>query len=454
MYRLLGSGEQIAWLYDQIAPIHFVVIARVVGEFNIDQLEQALAWVQQRHPLLRVCIVPDGSGKPWFKTDSASIPLQIVQRSGEQHWLTEVERQLCQPFEWTKAPLIRVVLLYGANISELVVTCHHAIGDGLSTIYLLRDILQAVGEPDCERRLLPERPAFEDLMAEVTGTPQKSTVCQDVSGFRETTFEQHAVTQEQDNNELQLTIKSTVNHPQSLETRYYNRRPHLLSWSLSLEETTSLIYRCRQEQTTVHAAIGAAFLLAISEERDTNSQQSSLEQPFSFKCLSAINLRLYPSPPIKEDFGCYTRLEATTHTLTPDLTFWDLARSLKSQLDDKVSPDKIFKSISEIQAFMSTNPSPNQIKKMLTEANSYDVMVSNLGRLNISQQFGQIQLQAIYGPVVMTHIKNYHMVGVATLGDRMFFTFVYFEPEMVSAEAVRLQQAAMRKLNLEYAAYC
>lgn len=64
----------------------------------------------------------------------------------------------------------------------------------------------------------------------------------------------------------------------------------------------------------------------------------------------------------------------------------------------------------------------------MVEAYSYDVTVSNLGRLNISQQYGDIQLQAIYGLILTTYINSDRMIGVATLGDKMFFTFTYLEP--------------------------
>ncbi len=130
MYRHLGSGEHFFWLHDQVAPAHFAVTARVVGKFSTDQLKQAIAWVQQRHPLLRMRIVPDE--QPWFIEDSASIPLRIVQRKAEQHWQHEVEQELAEPFNSNQAPLVRVVLVHSTDVSELIVTCHHSIGDGLS----------------------------------------------------------------------------------------------------------------------------------------------------------------------------------------------------------------------------------------------------------------------------------------------------------------------------------
>jgi NRPS condensation-like uncharacterized protein len=164
MQRPLGSGEHLFWLSDRVAPSHFCVTAKVVGKITIEKLQQALVWVQQRHPLLRVGIATDTNGKPWFVAESASIPLRIVERLGEEHWLQEVENELSNPFNWNQAPLVRVVLVRSHDISEIIVTCHHAIADGISSAYLLRDILEAMGTPNFEGKVLPEYPAFEDLI--------------------------------------------------------------------------------------------------------------------------------------------------------------------------------------------------------------------------------------------------------------------------------------------------
>lgn len=440
MYRYLGSGEHSLWLYSQVAPAHFAMTARVVGKFSTDQLKQALAGVQQRHPLLRMRIVPDEFGQPFFIEDSASIPLRIVQRKKEQHWQYEVEQELAQPFNWSEAPLVRVVLVHSTDVSELIVTSHHSIGDGLSSAYLLRDIVQALGTPECEQQLLPKRPSFENLIPEVIKTtapnpltpfpplqtsPERRGTEEDVPPFRgdfrggEGGVPTNSV-----------LVYEVVSSP--------SRQPRLLSWSLSSQETTSLISRCRQEQTSVHAVICAAFMLAIATES---------EQLSTLKCLSPINIRRYLSPAIESDFGFYFWLGLTSHTLTANQSLWDIARSLKSQLNQQMLPDKIFEGIPAHQALMSTNPSPRLVYQGFVEQYNNDLLVSNLGRLNFPKQLGQLQLEAIYGPAVMgPTMEKQRVVGVATLGDKMCFTFTYPESDMSLVEAERLQKEAMQQL--------
>jgi hypothetical protein len=148
-----------------------------------------------------------------------------------------------------------------------------------------------------------------------------------------------------------------------------------------------------------------------------------------------------------EDFGFYFALGVTSHEITDDYNLWELAQSLKSQLHQQMSLSSICITISQQQALISTNPSPELVQQVFYESSDFDIVVSNLTQLNIQQQFGQLQLLAIYGPAITTGIENERMVGVATLGDTMFFTFTYFEPEMQPAEAVKFQQAAMQQLK-------
>lgn len=78
---------------------------------------------------------------------------------------------------------------------------------------------------------------------------------------------------------------------------------------------------------------------------------------------------------------------------------------------------------------------------------SYDICISNLTRLPIQQQYGVIELQAIYGPVVKTGVETDRLVGVATLGDQLFFTLVASELIMSRSQAKTLHDQAIHLLN-------
>lgn len=313
MDRPIGIEEYLTWAYGQAASNHFAVTAKVVGKLTIKQLQDALIGVQKRHPFLRGKLALDQSGYPWFVEEPATIPLRVVERQDEQQWQQEVEHELAHPLDWNQAPLIRMVLVHATDVSELIITCHHVLADGLSTVYLLRDILQSIELPDHPQPVLPKHFAYEHLTA-IAPTIQLPT--QQPSGWS--------------------TPDDTT------PTLPVNSRIRLLAWALSPEATTHLIQQCQQEQTSVHAAICAAFLLSIYQQNNSfvlNPQKPDSNQPATLRCFTPINIRQHLAPTIQEDFGNYFITHVTNHPITSDLSLWDLARAIKTQLQQKMVPD-------------------------------------------------------------------------------------------------------------------
>ncbi|KAB8318238.1 hypothetical protein SD81_017325 [Tolypothrix campylonemoides VB511288] len=417
--RPLGALEHLFWLHDQANPLHFALTAQIRGRFSVHQLQQALTLVQQRHPLLRVRIALDEAEQPWFVEDSASIPLRVVQRQSEQHFEREVEREIETPFVWSQAPLVRVVLVHSSNdteLSELIVTSHHSIADGISITYLIRDILQALATPTAFGESLPVPPSREDLV------PGKAP--QTISGLKP----------------MPKFTRMSDSFPVVQRVRQ-NNRSYVSSSSLSPETTLLLLTRSRQEQTSVHGAICAAFLLAVRH-------QNHSEQPQNLKCMSPINLRPYLTSVNQEDVILWISAGRTSHHLSADANLWDVARSVKQQLNQIMTPDKFFEEIFQTQEWASTHPSPDVVLQgFRDQLFDSDIGVSNLGRLTIQQQYGELELQAIYGPVVRIGAENDRLVGVATLGDRLFFTLVSEESVMSRAQTNALHEEAIHLLK-------
>ncbi|WP_375506504.1 condensation domain-containing protein [uncultured Nostoc sp.] len=416
VYRPLGAGEQIFWLHDQAHPLHFALTAQIKGKFTVPQLQQALHLVQQRHPLLRVRIALDESKHPWFVEHPADIPLRVVQRQSEQHWQREVEQEIATPFVWSQAPLMRIVLVHSSNsteLSELIVICHHSIADGISVTYLIRDILQAIATPTAFKESLFVPPSLEDLI--IGKAPKRVFLLELLPKFISDSF----------------LLKQRAKQ---------NNRSFVSSGSLSPETTRLLIARCRQEQTSVHAAICAAFLLAVR-------QQNHSEQPQNINCSSPINLRPYLISANQEDVSFCITAERTLHLLNSDANFWEVARSVKQQLKQSITSNKLFKKIFQLQEWLSTDPSPDDALQAFKDQLDYDIAVSNLTRLTIAQQFGELELQAVYGPVVTTGVKNDRLVGVATLGDQLFLTLVCSERVMLRSQTKTLHEEAIHLLN-------
>jgi NRPS condensation-like uncharacterized protein len=372
MERFLGTEEHFFWLSDQVVPFHFVLSAKISGNFTLDQLRRSLAQAQMQHPLLRVGIAIAETGYPKFVEQAAPIPFRQVPRENDHCWHREVEIELSRSFDWQIAPLIRVVVLHSERESNLIVTCHHAIADGMSVAYLIRDIVKGLESKETNLNALSQSRPIEQLIP----LAERATIPQ-----------------------------ATLLHNYS--TRISSRpRPTIKTALLSSELTQQVCDRARKENTTVHGAICAAFLLAMARQRGP-----------SLKCQSPVNVRSQLTPLVGEMMGLYMSVAWTRHELDESSSLWNIARSLKSQLLESTMPSQTYELIRQLQ--MQTASLPNAQTFFQEVHQEEDLIVTNLGRLPFGQQFGSLRIEALFGPAALTGGKNEQLVGVATLGNQL-----------------------------------
>jgi NRPS condensation-like uncharacterized protein len=407
MDRKLGDNERITWLYQQLRPMHFAIVATINGKIGAKELRQALEKTQHRHPLLNVKVTLDESKIPWFKKNSVQIPIRIIERIHAEQWKRVVEQELKNPFDPNEPPLIRISLVEGGNICELIITCDHTIADGKSIVFLLKDILQYLGTPDQPVIQLPPRNSYEEILFQ-----RKS----DGTAYSE-------------------TLSQTKTRPKIPE----NSCPSICTWLLTEWETATIIEGCKKERVTVHAGICAAFLLSMADSQARKN----------LKCLSPVDIRGLFSE-INDDFGYYFTAVNTEHSITPDLSIWDLAHSVKSQINEKIAPSNFFARLPELEAFLSTSPSHKEAVEMMDAVNEHDFLISNLGKLDIPEEYGKLKLVAIYGPSLMSHVDRDLIVGVMTFRDRMSLTITYSESFFTKSEIRQLQEKAMELLGVGY----
>jgi Condensation domain len=383
MERYLGAFEHWFWLWDQTNPLQFAIAAKLQGQFSPNQLAIALQQVQHRHPLLRVCIGVDETGRPKFVETDGEIPVRWVARTDDQQWQQELELEMTHSFDWRVAPLLRVVILQAGDESELIIVCHHSIADALSSIYLLRDIVQGLEGKTFKRSDLSTSLSLEEALSRLAPAPE-------------------------------ITGKG------SLYATIISRRPqpHVRSAMLSAELTQQLIERSRAEQTTVHAAISAAFLLTLTQPPFRSNEP--------LQCVHPMNVRSYLSLPMPDAFGLYVNSGVTTHSLEPNSAFWDVARSVKSQLLQTDVAEQLAEDSQTRQATMAELPDTNAFAEMLKQLTS-QLAVTNLGLIKIPQQYDKIRIEAFYAPAVLSgNLKQ--VVGVSTLGDRLSMMITFAPP--------------------------
>ena len=401
MLRAISSSERFMFKSGQEEPIFFTMTARIIGDLTLAELERALSKARQKHLLTAVNVIDDGEAPPYFvQTDPADVPLRIIEDGRDDLWLEVTAQELAILIDATKDPLVRFVWIQGDGFSDLIVVCHHAIADGLSASYLMRDIMTFLGNPELEATPLPLNPGLDQL------------VPADV--------EAELLPQIQANIEEQLAYFATATPtPRELpppSTYVVHGR------ELTTAQTAVLVQQSRAQETTVHGALGAAFLLAFAQQFGTETGTTRTIQ-------SPINLRPHFTEPLAETMGTFVHIATTEVDCAPTQDFWQVARAVRDGFVAKLTPAELFgfplmvkqmpfvdKESFERIYHTSMNERPDHA--------DYDFSLSNIGRLDLAEQYGRFQLKSFYGPTFSATVDE-NVIGVCTVNGRLSFTFIH-----------------------------
>jgi hypothetical protein len=274
------------------------------------------------------------------------------------------------PFDPRDAPLVRVVLVQGPSVSELIVLVHHSVGDALAVVFLIRDLLEDLGGAPTPKPL-PPRPPMEELL----GLPRRC-----------------------------VPSPSSDGEP---------RRPAgtaavFEAWESEPGWSDQLVDRCRREGTTVQGALTAAFTLALAEH-------GCLASDGMVRCLSPVSVRPL-CPPVGTDFGLYLSSAKTCHGPTTATDLWEIARTARGQLAAGLDRGRLSARVAGQRALLATRPTPDAAFAAYRSTVDYHVVISDIGRVPGPRRQGALRLDALW---VMPNVEEEPVVGVATVEGRM-----------------------------------
>jgi hypothetical protein len=181
--------------------------------------------------------------------------------------LRAAAEELARPFDRSTAPLLRAVLLNGQSSSALLLTFDHTIADGISSVIVLKDLVDSLNGHHLTPCDVP--PSQEEAITLRLPSSNHQPIPEPaVPGAR--------------------MLKPCSIRP------FDGTRPHVRTVALRGPDTSRLVNRCRAEQTTVHAAIVAA----------SSRVRATLHGEDFFRVASPINIR----PTINVGDGCADNL--------------------------------------------------------------------------------------------------------------------------------------------------
>ncbi len=375
--RVLGPSEHYFWLSNQTSPKHFVVAAQIAGVATAASWQAALTAVQQRHPLLQACIAEDQVGAPYFRRlNDVGIPFRVVDGDGLANWEGEMALELATPLPMTGGPLMRVARMHDGNRSILIVSTHHSIADGLSLAFIVRDLLRALSGRSLERLQLTA--SQEDLCEALGADPVGA----------------------EPNPPAPKTVR-----PGRLPDRSRSA-PIIQSLRLSAEISRGLRKRARQERTTVHGALVASISLA---GRQISSEW--MEQPV--RVVSPVDNRKILG--LNDECLLSILFPITEHSPRRDAKFWDVARGVTRDLAPARTKNGVAGAFAAFGQLISSGPDAKAISQFELQMCANEMMMSNLGVLPIETNYGDLILEAFWGPSVLVGIEGEQMIGAATL---------------------------------------
>lgn len=407
--RELAAHEQAMEILNNIAAsFHIVTISRIKGIVGEELLRQALDIIQSRHPLLNSRIVAKKNSF-YFESGADKISLSVAKKQQIEDWEEVVVKELNQKINSDKN-LLRVTLVNfeeEENIFYLITTIHHAIADASSCIQLHSEILtncQKIIEGKTQTNInqLPQLPVIDKLIPKsIRGFTGKINNIFYLLGLK-----------------LQLLKYKplTVGFEKSVPLE--SRRCGMVHRKLDSELTASLLEVCRQQKTTVQAALGAAMLFAVAEK--TNNQRKN--NNFSFR--SSVNLRQRLQPRISSDnLGAIASAVLSFHNFQVNDNFWDLARDIKLKLEKNLARGNAFKQLlifKNILKYFLKNPYQSTVSAALT----------NIGRIKIPHDYGQFELEEISFVTGQAAFGGVFAAAVSTFREQMLLNFMFSQPSI------------------------
>lgn len=426
--RALGALEYVVAVADRAAPINFVMVADLRGPLTEGGLRAGLHAVQRRHPLLAMRLAPEGR-RLAFSATTAPIPLRSVEAERSAVPALCAEEATTRLPEET-GPLLRATWVrHGGEISTVLLTFHHSIGDGTAGAYLLRDLLEAL---DGREDQAPLPAAIEDHL------PAKTVGARGVlahMGFIGRVFRRLFGLRG-------LPGYRVAGAPRAPITE---RAVHVVRHDLPPDATAALARAARAQETTVHGVLGAALLqsaFAVSDGRPV----------IGFG--SPVDLRGRLEPPVGEDVGLFITMVASLHRLDPMPDFWDLARDVRGQLQGMVANGDVFAAI-PFQARGLARLAPwlgggvagaLRFVRVMRSIWLDGIGVSNLGRLKIGSRYGAVHVEAV-GFCAAPTIFGDLVAFAATLDGRMCLHWVGVTPHVPPATLDAIADDMLARLH-------
>lgn len=427
--RRLGRTEHIYWLLDQLYCLNFLVIAELGGTLDADELQHSLDLVQLENPGLRVQITTDISGRPRFESTPASTHPLKLKICELRNWRKNLEAQLITPFDCENAPLARLLWFQGKGRKSVVaMVFHHSIADGKSGVRILLDVLSRAAGQELAPHYKKAQPSSQQLDL-IRGKSIVGGKLQELKFWL---------------NEGKNILKFPEQIPGYDSGIGKKRKIKTIPFSISSEASTALLAACRQNETTVHGALGAALLVALNKEFESGKTRY-------LGVNSLVDLRAGLEGGLTEqDLGIYISTVTTVHLVDKQPDFWKLAREIPTEVKKVINSGdaNLVNSIyPEMPLFTYGGGAAERLQKVVGMA-APSSMLTNIGRVETRPLGDKLHIKAV-SFAVSPPIQHPILMTIASYNGKLYCTVLYDQYKLDKKQATRITKNIHSRLEQE-----
>lgn len=395
MKRKLFFLERIIY-GDGNSAFNAVVPVRIKGSFPVENLTYALERLQDKHPFLKASVQVDEERIPWFIVDEDTnneIPVRIITRKTDRDWEAEVPNEWSTGFDMKKGPLMRVVWIKGEVFSELILVMHHCVCDGRSAMSILKDLLLIL--EDREVHIGKERPilSIRDIVPAEVLKNRKRLIKAKLSGG----------------------VTAFVLWLMPLKKKQIERkRDYMINWKLDKKISDNLLKVSKATGATVNTLLCKTVLAAFKELKT---------QKFHNKIVCPVDIRKFV-PGIKEE-NIFAFVSMVALSANDELDFISDAKRMQEDVQKKVAELDPYSMLMQMEA---SHSSLEGLTKFLKYSKSgSDCLFSNLGKIDLKQDYGSFELDTIFSPSAIGPLGKTTGFVTSTYRGQMDFTFISSE---------------------------
>lgn len=438
MERFLSDFEKAFCLSEPLIPLNFSLVACFTGELNETTVKHTLIRLHKHYQSAALRLDHNEQGEPFFTSSNVPVfPLKIIEQQQEGSWQQIAAEELGISFDLSKGPLIRVTLLKRyINLktnnpvitSELILTFHHGVADGISAVNFLRDLIILLSDPQAELQLIPQSPDLVSLIpdkyknsfslnAKVLGMKGGLWLIRNISCFQ----------------------KRYPAANRLIEGFPPWQHFALTSRCLTISQTVRLATLCKEQRTSIHSAICVAWLRALLDSNpEIKNSKRIISNPVDLREL----LDIYNA------FGMFISNAVITINCYSNKDFWELAREFKLHLNQNIMSGQVYRWLLAMNKIihMSSSNLRKIVPAFATQPVNYDFSISNLGRLPYIFSNGSAKLESVYGPIVNTSEREM-TIGVSTACNQLTMTLTYRDFVLNSTNAEKMADRAIEVLG-------